>query len=448
MKKTYEKPVIARRQMGVSSKFSEPQHSQFQDNIEGIPVSELVAEYGSPLFVYSYRKLKSIYESAYRAFSKRYPRVHFAWSYKTNYLKAICQAYHNLGSWAEVVSEWEYELARSLGNKGEHIIFNGPFKSPEALRRAAADGAMINIDSFDEIYELENIAAELNRTIDIGIRINMHLTTLHTWDRFGLNLESGQAFEAVKRIVASQRLNLTGIHSHIGTFVLSGDVYAEQVAKLLSFIAAIRQKFQIKIRYLDIGGGFASHNLLKESIYPRAYQVIPTFDQYAEAICPQVLSAFGVEELPTLFLETGRGLVDESAYLVATVVASKRLNDGTRMLVLDAGVNLLFTAFWYDHNIVPVESKAHLNQEPHHIYGPLCMQIDVVRTQVNLPYLEKGDRVLIHPVGAYNNTQWTQFIHLRPNVVMIGEDGQVAVIRKAENTAYVQKLEAVPEWLK
>lgn len=448
MKKPYQKPTIARRKMGISSKFVENPESKFQDRIEDIPITQLVEQYGSPLFVYSYRKLKSIYETAYRAFSKRYPKVHFAWSYKTNYLQAICKAYHNLGSRAEVVSEWEYDLARSLGNSGDKIIFNGPYKSYTGLKRAIQDDAIINIDSFDEIYDIEQIAGELDKKVEIGMRVNMHLTTLKSWDRFGLNIESGQANEAVKRIVASERLSLRGLHSHIGTFVLNGNVYGEQVAKMLEFIKTIRQNFGIKIQYIDIGGGFASHNKLKESIYPAAYQIIPSFDQYAEAICPQILNSFPVDELPTLYLETGRALVDEAGYLITTVVASKRMTNGRRMLILDGGVNLLFTAFWYDHQILPVENKEHLNQEQQHVYGPLCMQIDVVCDSVNLPYLEKGDQVVVHPVGAYNNTQWMQFIHLRPNVVMIGEDGSTSIIREAETTEYVRQPEKIPEWLK
>ena len=75
------------------------------------------------------------------------------------------------------------------------------------------------------------------------------------------------------------------------------------------------------------------------------------------------------------------------------------------------------------------------------------MQIDVIREQIKLPHLEKGDRILIQPVGAYNNTQWMQFITLRPNVVMISEKGEVAVIRQAETVDYMQQGERIPAWL-
>jgi diaminopimelate decarboxylase len=75
------------------------------------------------------------------------------------------------------------------------------------------------------------------------------------------------------------------------------------------------------------------------------------------------------------------------------------------------------------------------------------MQIDVIREQIKLPDLEKGDRILIRPVGAYNNTQWMQFITRRPNVVMISEKGEVSVIRQAETVEYMQQMERMPEWL-
>ena len=75
------------------------------------------------------------------------------------------------------------------------------------------------------------------------------------------------------------------------------------------------------------------------------------------------------------------------------------------------------------------------------------MQIVVIREQVKLPHLEKDDRIIIRPVGAYNNTQWMQFITLRPNVVMISEKGKVSLIRQAETVDYLQQGEKIPEWL-
>jgi len=214
---------------------------------------------------------------------------------------------------------------------------------------------------------------------------------------------------------------------------------------MISFCETIRREFAITVKYLDIGGGFASRNRLKAT-YLSTAEMIPSFDAYADAICSNLLEAFTEEELPILFLESGRAMIDEAGSLIATVQATRRLSNGMKGLVIDAGVNILFTSFWYDHEIIPTVERGYA-QEDHVIYGPLCMQIDVIREHVMLPQLEKGDRILIRPVGAYNNTQWMQFITLRPNVVMISQEGDVAVIREAETVDYMQQGERIPEWL-
>ena len=110
-------------------------------------------------------------------------------------------------------------------------------------------------------------------------------------------------------------------------------------------------------------------------------------------------------------------------------------------------MNLLFTSFWYKHEVVPAQDTPGA-AEPTVIYGPLCMNIDVLRDQVNLPPLGTGDRVVFRHVGAYNVTQWMQFITLRPAVVLIGPDGRVAPLRRAERVEDLSSMEALPEWLR
>jgi diaminopimelate decarboxylase len=89
---------------------------------------------------------------------------------------------------------------------------------------------------------------------------------------------------------------------------------------------------------------------------------------------------------------------------------------------MDFGVNILFTSFWYEHKITPAQDFSS-HTEDMVLYGPLCMNIDVVRQSVTLPTLNKGDKVVVHRVGAYNMTQWMQFIAMRPRVVMIDTNG-------------------------
>jgi diaminopimelate decarboxylase len=113
---------------------------------------------------------------------------------------------------------------------------------------------------------------------------------------------------------------------------------------------------------------------------------------------------------------------------------------------MDFGVNIMFTSFWFDHKISAAQEASQFSEDTV-MYGPLCMNIDVVRETVNLPLLNRGDHVVVHKVGAYNMTQWMQFIAMRPNIVLIDTNNQPHVIRKAENLAYLEQLEQMPEHL-
>ena len=112
---SYEAPAINLNNNGFFHTQNANGLEQFTDRIEGVLIDELTEEYGSPLFVFSERVLRDKYHEAYTAFSTRYPSVQFAWSYKTNYLKAICNVFHEEGAIAEVVSDFEYEKARAMG---------------------------------------------------------------------------------------------------------------------------------------------------------------------------------------------------------------------------------------------------------------------------------------------------------------------------------------------
>lgn len=441
-------PVIVRHNASGMNMFSNLRHEQFRDEIDGVSIAQLVERHGSPLFVISEEQLRQSIRRIRLAFSTRYSKVRQAWSYKTNYLNAVCAILHQEGCDAEVVSAFEYDKARKLGIPGSRIFFNGPYKPRAALARAVAENAHIHIDHLDELALLEDVAREAG-ILDFPVTIRLNFDTGYTeaWSRFGFNLENGQAMEAARRIAASPHLKLTGLHNHIGTFITDPRAYAAQVSILISFMDSVETATGCTITSLDIGGGFASRNAL-QGVYLPPEQVTPTIEQYAEAICGALAVGLKTREqqgkpLPELILESGRVVVDEAEWLISSVVANKRLPDGRRAMVVDAGVNVLFTSFWYNHEVRPIRAIEGIPEETV-IYGPLCMNIDVMRHSVSLPPLKTGDLLSFWPVGAYNNTQWMQFIALRPAVVLVRLNGQVDVIREAETLEDIVNPENLP----
>ena len=121
----YERPVIKKMNTGLMNKFGTRTEYEPVTNIEGIPVKSLLNDFGSPLFVLSEKQIRRNFQNANRIFKTRYPKVQFAWSYKTNYLNAVCNIFHQEGSWAEVVSGFEYDKAIGNGVPGNKIISEG-----------------------------------------------------------------------------------------------------------------------------------------------------------------------------------------------------------------------------------------------------------------------------------------------------------------------------------
>jgi diaminopimelate decarboxylase len=446
-KQRYERPIIRRLNTGVMNKFGTRTEYEPVTHIDDNGVADLIKEYGSPLFVISERKIEETYQSALRAFNTRYPKVQFAWSYKTNYISAVCNVYHRMGSWAEVVSGFEYQKALKNGVPGSKIIFNGPDKTVDELRLAMENNSLIHIDHLDELYTLTELCEETGIRPKVAIRINMDTGIYPMWDRFGFNYENGQAWDAINKIILNDNMDLVGLHSHIGTFMLTANAYGVAASKLSELALSIQKKYNKKIQYIDMGGGFASSNTLKGS-FLSGPDTSPSFDDYAEAISTAIMNAGFVEdELPLLILETGRALVDEAGSLLGSVISNKRLSDGRKATIMDFGVNILFTSFWYDHKISPAQEFSH-HTEDSVMYGPLCMNIDVVRENVTLPPLKRGDHVVVHTVGAYNMTQWMQFIALRPAVVMIDKKGKSHEVRKRETLDNIDQQEVMPDYLK
>jgi diaminopimelate decarboxylase len=445
MKPKYERPIIVRHSLAGMNKFGVTPAVRPITTIDGVRIADLVAQYGSPLFVFSERNMRDRVRELRTALSRRIANFDLAWSYKTNYLGAVCKVFHQEGSLAEVVSGMELRMALEAGVTGRQIIFNGPYKTEDDLAMAFERQVHLHLDHLDELALAERVAERLGVLPEVGMRINMSELPIPVWDRFGFNLESGRALEAARRIVRGGRLDLRALHCHIGTFITDPEAYRMAARSMATLAVTLEREIGIRIDTIDLGGGLASHNTLHSQYLP-GEESTPSLSEFVEAIAAGLEEGMQGAEPPRLVLETGRALIDDAGYLISTVAGNKRLMDKRRAVILDAGVNLLPTAFWYRHDIHPAQD-AFGTAEPTVFLGPLCMNIDVVRDRVLFPPLRVGDRVVMRHVGAYNVTQWMQFITLRPNVVMISPKGEYAIIRKAETIESLRSHESIPAWL-
>jgi len=204
--------------------------------------------------------------------------------------------------------------------------------------------------------------------------------------------------------------------------------------------------------YQHLGGGYPSSNRLKPAWdAPGRRAEASNLGSFAEAILGplgRAKEAFGGR--PTLILEPGRAVVDAAVFLASRVVAVKEVPEQGPAVVIDAGVNVLPTAYWYDHPIEALDDESGGGAgkvRPTRVYGPLCMQIDVVRDRAPLPPLKVGAPLVIANVGAYCVSQSMQFIQPRPAVVLLGP-GEPEVVRRRETWRDIFALDHVPERLR
>ncbi len=184
----------------------------------------------------------------------------------------------------------------------------------------------------------------------------------------------------------------------------------------------MEKKLGVRIKYIDLGGGFPS---------------VKDLSAYVNKVTGPLIREFG-EDGPVLLLEPGRAVVKDAVSLITTVLASKKLQNGQRAVTTDAGINSLPTSYWSSQEVRPLRPSGKKARNTI-IYGPLCLQTDIVaKTVIN--ELERGDKIVVENVGAYNIPQGSPFIYPRPCVVML-RDAAARVIRRAETISDVLELE-------
>lgn len=373
---------------------------------------ELAARFGTPLYVFDGARLAAE-AGAFRAAWG--PGVTVAYSMKSNPLLGIISRLHRAGCWAEVASGFEYRSARRAGVPGSQIVFNGPLKRPEELRRALGEGATLVLDGAEQVRETARLAAHAAPGARVGLRLVP--PDREGVDRFGL---PARAAPAAARMLRRAGLPFTGLHVHLGAYQLgplppSGPpvhgvtvTYPVPVSRFADAAAHLRATAERVggVEWLDLGGG-----------WPSAAGLNPHIAAVREALGP---------EPPELILEPGRALVRDAGWLLVRVVARR----GRGAVVVDAGITQVPCVMWKRSPVHAATPRAG-EPRPTALFGPLCLQHDALAREVPLPPLRVGDLAWVGQAGAYAMAQASPFIHLRPGAVMV-EGGRAAMLRAPE----------------
>jgi diaminopimelate decarboxylase len=415
-------------------------HFEYRNNelyCEGVPITEIVKDVGTPFYLYSDATIRQHFSAFDGAFDGINHLTCF--SMKSNSNLAILRLFALEGSGADIVSGGELYRALKAGFNPKTIVYSGVGKVVEDLEFGLkSDILMFNVESTQEIYQLNEVAKKLDKKATVSIRVNPdvdpqthpYISTGLKENKFGILMSS--ALEEYTVAAGLSNLKVSGISCHIGSQLTDVKPFVEALRSLEELKKRL-EEIGIRIDYLDLGGGLGITYDREEPPHPR---------EYAEAIKKEM----DMKDL-TLILEPGRVIMGNAGILVTKVLYTKSAQ-GKAFIVVDAAMNDLIRPSLYGsyHAIQPVKILERKKIKAD-IVGPICESSDFFAKERDVESFEPGELMAIMSSGAYGFSMSSNY-NSRPRVaeVMVKEN-QYYTIRKAETYEDLIRGEVIPEFL-
>jgi diaminopimelate decarboxylase len=400
-------------------------------------VSRLASEFGTPLYVYDRATIVSQFRSLHAAFASRFPSLRVLYALKANGNGALLAVLRGEGAAPEVVSLGEIVTALRAGWGGDEILFTSSSKGPEEIAKAVEIGAVLNVDSRDELEQAAASAAAAGKRVRISFRINPgvdphtlhHINTGIADAKFGLHLDGGLARAAYARAKELPSVAITGIHCHIGSQITETDGYVRAARKMLAFVKELKRDLGLSLEFVDLGGGLAvPYHDGEEGLTPAvlAAALAPVWSEAMAA-----MAALGGDP-PDLWLEPGRFFVAPSGFLVTRVNSVKTTTVKTFVNV-NAGSNTLLRPALYDafHRARVVGASG--TPETLDVAGDVCETGDILAAERRLPRPRAGDFVAFLDAGAYGFAMASTY-NARPLPAEVLVDGDTATLIRRRGT--------------
>lgn len=389
-------------------------------SLGGISATELVRAHGSPLVVYDEATLRA-QAQAYRTAA---PDAFIAYGTKAFPNVALLRLLAEEGIGADVSTLGELRFALEAGITGDRLVMHGNNKSDEDLHAAVAAGALIVIDSLEEIERAR--AAGATRTlirVTPGVDADTHeaIRTGHHGSKFGL--ATADALEALRRAPETE-----GLHVHIGSQLRDLAAARLAVDRLTAFAAQVRHELGWTLRTLDLGGG------LGVASTPEEPQI--SIADFVAGLLEELERSLHEHELPhpQVILEPGRSLTTRAGATLYTVGSVKQSGSETTYVAVDGGMSDNPRPALYGAQYTAL--LANRADEPptgqYTVAGKHCESGDILIERVELPEPHRGDILAVPTTGAYTLAMSSTYNALpRPAVVLVN-DGEAQVIRRRE----------------
>ncbi len=390
---------------------------------DGIPVAEMAAGTGTPVYIYSAGLIREAWAALESAFEGCPHTLHYA--LKANSTLAILRLLRGLGTGADANSGGEIEAALRAGFDPSAIVFTGVGKTRDELDHAVALGLKaINIESDGEADRIEALARARGVKARVALRVNpdidanthAHIATGNRASKFGVPIEA--AAPLLRRLAGKPGLDVVGLHVHLGSQILDVEPLGSAAWALADLARDVRDA-GLRLEHIDLGGGLGIG-------YDGSAHGSPA--EYASAVLPAVRQT-GLH----LLLEPGRFLTAPAGILVGRVADTKAYAGCPRFIVLDTGMTELIRPMLYDafHRIVAVTPRAGELQD-YDIVGPLCETSDTLGHKRELGPIEVDDLVAVLDAGAYGFVMASNYNRRRMPAEVLVDGGSWRVVRKRQ----------------
>ena len=404
----------------------------------GMPLGDIAASHGSPLYVYSGDGIRDDYRRFAAAVAPVDGSVHFA--LKANSALGVIGLLARHGAGADIVSGGEMARALAAGIPAEKIVFSGVGKSAEEIGAALDAGiGQINAESPQEVEAISQIAAARGVQAPVALRVNVDvapkthakISTGQRSTKFGVSTSQNEAADLYRKMAADPHIRPAGLAVHIGSQILELDPFERAYSALLSFGTALRDE-GLEVPVLDLGGGIGVD-----------YQDgTPTdFTAYGELVS-RLFADSGFQ----LGFEPGRSIVANNGVLLTRVIYVKD-GDNKRFAIVDAAMNDLLRPTLYEahHDIRPVGPEGAI-EGPADIVGPVCETGDYLGLDRMMPSLAAGDCLAVISAGAYGAVMASSYNTRPPAGEVMVLDGEVHILRRRRDVAELLAEEIIPDF--
>ncbi len=399
---------------------------------ENLPVSDIAAQFGTPLYIYSRATLERHWHAFDKAFGEHPHLICFA--VKSNPNLAILQVMAKLGSGFDIVSQGELERVLAAGGQADKIVFSGVAKSETEIARALEVGIRcFNVESIAELHRINEVAAKTGKIAPISLRVNPdvdahthpYISTGLKENKFGVSVhEAREVYRLAKQL---SHIDVIGMDCHIGSQLTELQPFLDTADRLIVLMEQLKED-GIELKHLDLGGGLG---------VPYTDETPPHPTDYAKALLEK-LKTYGELEI---ILEPGRAITANAGILV-TKVEYLKSNENRHFAIVNTGMNDMIRPALYQAymNIIEVDRTLTRESRVYDVVGPICETSDFLGKQRKLA-IAPGDLIAQRSAGAYGASMSSHY-NSRPRAAEVMVDGEQAyLVRRRENFAELWQLE-------